>query len=307
MSIKYKIALWLKRKMKIRSWERYKQITKRKVEQKFYKHRYSTGDIISLMKSMGLKKGKTVFVHSAWDEFYNYTGTINEFIDTILAEIGPNGTLAMPAYPLLLKPDSVFRINRTPTEAGLIAETFRNYPGVKRSADRHSVCALGPKSDYLLNEHQYSLTCWDEKSPYYKLAELDALVFSFGLGKYFMGGTMIHCVESILKDEVPYFASFFTRKATLKIEMENKTIFVKENYEHEKDFLRYYSNRSIEKYNKHFEKSKYARTKISNLSVNMYEAGYFIHKAISLGRKGIVHYKTPFPSKHLFNHHNKKT
>ena len=297
--IKVKIGKWVKRRFKIRSLEQFEKINKRKIERMFYKQRYSTQDIIALMKSIGLKRGATVFIHSSWDEFYNYTGTINDFIDAIITEIGPEGTLAMPAYPLLRKPDSIFRMNRTPTAAGLIAETFRTYPGVKRSANRHSVCALGSKSDYLLKEHQYSETCWDKKSPYYKLAELDALVFSFGLGKYFTG-TMIHCVDSVLKDEIPYFAAFFTKKTTLKIELENKTIFFQHTYEKDDDFFSYETDGTMKKYIKHFDISKFARTKLSNLSVNMYEAKYFINRAIDLGRKGIVRYTSPVPSKELF-------
>ena len=297
--IKYKIGKWLKRKMKIRSWEQFRVTIKRKIERKFYKRHYSTQDIITLMKSMGLRKGATIFVHSSWDEFYNYTGTINEFIDAILAEIMPNGTLVMPAYPLLRKPDSVFRINSTPTAAGMIAETFRNYPGVKRSINRHSVCALGPMSDYLLNDHQYSVTCWDEKSPYYKLAELDALVFSFGLGKYFTG-TIHHCAGSVLKDEVPYFAQFFGKKTVFKVELDDKTVYNQESYEPEDDFFSYISHGSERKFIKHLDKSKYIRTKLSNLHVNMYEAKYFINRVIDLGKKGVVIYERPVPLKKLF-------
>jgi len=297
--IKIKIWKWIKRKAKIhRSWVQFKAVQRRKIERRFYKYHYSTQDIISLMKSMGLKKGATVFVQSSWDEFFNYTGTINEFIDAILAEIGTDGTLAMPALPLLRKPDSIFRLKRTPTDAGMIAEAFRNYPGVKRSANRHSVCALGPKSDYLLNEHQYSVTCWDKKSPYYKLAEIDALVFLFGVD--FIIGTMIHCVESVLKDELPYFARFFIKKAILKIELEDKTIYSQESYTSEEGFPRYITKSSKRKFIKHFDKSKFAKTKLSNLFVQMYDANYFINRAIELGREGVVIFERPVPSKDLF-------
>ncbi len=94
----------------------------------------------------------------------------------------------MPAYPLLRNENSIFDVRNTPTGAGLIAEEFRHYPGVKRSLNRqHSVCALGPMSDFLLGEHHLSKTCWDEKSPYYKLGEINAIVFTLGLGKVFVG------------------------------------------------------------------------------------------------------------------------
>ena len=297
--LKYKIWKWVKKKMKIRSWEQFRSSIKREIDQKRYKQTYTSDDIIALMKSMGLKKGATVFVHSSWDEFYNYQGTINEFIDAILAEIGAEGTLLMPSYPLLRKPDSIFSISNTPTAAGMIAETFRTYPNVKRSINRHSVCSLGPMSNFLTHEHQYSITCWDEKSPYYKLAELNALIFSFGLGKYFIG-TSIHCANSMLKDEIPYFARFFQKKTTLKVKLEDKTILCQESYDSEDDFFSYITDRSLKKFIRHLDKSKYTRKKLSNLTANMYDAKYLINSAINLGRKGIVVYMRPVPSKSLF-------
>ena len=297
-----KIKKWIKQKAGIRSWKWLKYKTKQKLERRYYKHRYSVQDIINLMKSMGLKKGGTVFVHSSWSEFYNFTGNINDFIDGILDEIGPDGTLAMPAYPdysLSKNPDSVFSINSTPTIAGKIAETFRNYPGVKRSANRHSVCALGPMSNFLLEEHKYSITCWDEKSPYYKLAELDALVFSFGLGKYFIG-TMVHCAESILKDEVPYFANLSRKKTILRIELQDKTIYNQEYYTHEDDLYVIITDNSRKRMLKYFDKSKFDRSKLSNLTINMHRAKYAINEMIALGRKGIVIYERPIPFKKYF-------
>ena len=285
--------------MKIHSWSSFKANIRRKIEKKIYRKKYSTEDIIALMKTMGLKKGATVFVHSSWDEFYNYTGSITDFIDAILEEIGNEGTLAMPSYPFLRKPDSIFKIKSTPTAAGWIAEEFRNYPNVKRSTAWDSVCAVGPKSDYLLGEHQYSVTSWDEKTPYYKLGEINALIFAFGLGKSFTG-TSWHCARSILKDEVPFFQSFFKIKKSIQIQLEDGSVITKEYFVPDNTFPRnsYSAVLNIEK--KYFDKSKYIQKKISNLTVNIHDAHYLIHRVIELGRAGITQYK-PTPSKKLFN------
>jgi len=301
LKLQQKIWYWLKKKIRVHSWESFKARINRKIDKKIYKKTYSIDNIIALMKSMGLKKGSNVFIHASFDEFYNYRGTINDFINAILAEIGTEGTLAMPAYPLLRKPDSIFDINRTPTAAGMIAETFRTYPGVKRSINwQHSVCAIGPMSDYLLDEHQYSVTCWDEKSPYYKLSKINALVFAFGLGKHFTG-TFIHCVESILKDEIPYFALFFQKKEIRQIRLADKSIYKQEYYTASDNFERYISNRKDHKFVcQYFDPSKYKKTKISNLTVNMFDANYCINRTIELGRKGIVRYLRPKPVKNLF-------
>lgn len=55
------------------------------------------------MKDMGMKEGSNVFIHSKWDEMYNYLGNESEFIDAIIKVIGEKGTLIMPAFPLVRK------------------------------------------------------------------------------------------------------------------------------------------------------------------------------------------------------------
>src|SRR5690606_25332726 len=153
---------------------------KKKIKKVLYKKKYSCSDIISNMKEMGLKPGSVIFIHSSMSEFYNYTGTTEELIQSILSEIGEEGTLLMPAYPpqkgqLFNKAQQsdeiVFDILNTPSGAGLLSEVFRNFPNVKRSINlQHSVCALGKLADYFTSEHHLSKIAWDEYSPYYKLS-----------------------------------------------------------------------------------------------------------------------------------------
>jgi aminoglycoside N3'-acetyltransferase len=292
MNLKLKVWNLVKKKFRIRSKELLINKYRRKIERIIYKNKYDTLELIGLMKGLGLKKGSNVFIHSSWDEFYNYTGTIDDFINAILNEIGENGTLAMPAYPLLRRPDSIFDICKTPTEAGLIAETFRKYPGVKRSINRHSVCALGPLSDFLLNEHQFSITSWDEKSPYFKLSKVNALIFTFGLGKYFVGTTM-HCADSLLREESPYFSQFFQKKTCYRFRLTDQSIIEQVCLTSAADFQYYFTNRSHNRVVKLFDKTKYKRTRISNLTVNMYDANYIINKTIELGKMGITVYIKP--------------
>lgn len=301
----YKRKIWnlIKKMFKIHSIDSVVKKYSIIIGKKFYKQKYDTTELIDLMKKMGLKEGSNVFIHSSWGEFYNYNGTIKEFIQSVLNVIGKEGTLAMPAYPFLRNKNSIFNIKRTPTLAGLIAEEFRNYPGVKRSISMHSVCALGPLSDFLTNEHQFSNTYFDEKSPYFKLSKINALVFTFGLGKYFVG-TINHCTESILSKDYPYFSQFFTKKITNKYQLEDNSILEQECFTSSDDFsfsIGGYTdgsitntslNRVIKNY---FDSSKYKRLKLSNLTINCYDANYFINRAIELGKKGIVIYSRPNP------------
>lgn len=299
MDIRRKLVEFVKKRFKIYSLTEFINRNKRRLEKKYYRNQYSTEQLSSLLREMGLKEGTCVLVHSSWNDFYNYTGTVEEFIDAILEIIGKTGTLVMPAYPFLRKPESVFDLNTTPTSAGIIAETFRNYPGVKRSINMHSVCSLGPLSDYLLNEHHLSTTSWDEKSPYYKLSKVNAVVLSIGLGKYFIG-TIMHCANSILRTESAYYSLFFQKEKVYKYRLNDHSIFHQTCLTASDDFNYFFTDRSINKViNRYFNKEKYNKRRLSNLNINIYDAEYFINRAVELGEQGITLYLKPNP-KHYF-------
>jgi len=271
-----------------------------KIRRILFKKKYNTNDIIETLKSIGIKEGSNVFVHSTWSEFINYTDTIDDFIKGILGLIGNSGTLAMPAFPLLRKKTSVFNVRTTPTAAGLIPERFRSYEGVKRSINlQHSVCSKGPMSEFLTSEHHHSITPWDEKSPYYRLGEIDAIILSFGLGKHFVG-TILHCAESILRNDYPYFRLFFDKEVSYEyIDYEgnthNHTYLTKSDA-----IIRKWTNRSHRRIiRRYFNRKKYNRKRISNLTINAYDANYAISRVIELGKKGITVYVEPDPKEYF--------
>ena len=253
----------------------------------FYKKKYTAKEVVDAMKQVGLKEGSVVFIQSGWAEFYNCESTEEDLIAEILEAIGSEGTLAMACMPLLRK-GRIFNVKKTVTSAGLLAEAFRNYPGVKRSIhERHSVCAIGPYADYLLSEHHQGETAWDKKSPYYRLSKVNALVFGLGLGKYWVG-TIIHCVDSLLKDEVPYYHDmFFTEKTEhryIDYDGVEKSYW---NYDMPETGPKiripsYFKNRHIcRKYlHGHYKQ-------VSNLQISCWEASEVIPVLVSLGRRGI--------------------
>lgn len=259
----------------------------------FFKKQYSAHDVVEAMKSMGMRGGSVVFIQSRWAEFYNCISDPEDLIDSILEVIGPEGTLGMACMPLMLE-GKTFNVKKTPTNAGFLAEAFRRYKGVKRSINiHHSVCALGPKADYLVSEHYLSETPWDKKSPYYRLSEVNALVFGLGLGKYWIG-TIIHCVDSLLKDEVPYYHDmFYTEKTEYKYidyDGEEKSYWC---YDMpltgpKKRIGSYILNRKLAK---KFSSRKFKQ--VSNLQMTCYDAKDVVATVVALGRKGIDSYWTP--------------
>lgn len=272
----------------IRSWHR-------RLGPYFYKQKYSANDVVSAMERAGMKKGSTVLIQSSWSEFYNCQNSPNELIAAIINFIGPDGTLCMPALPLLKKGE-VFDVNNTKTKAGYFAECFRKYPGVKRSIHtQHSVCAIGKNADYLLDEHHLGETPWDEKSPYFKLSKLDALVFGFGLGSHWLG-TTAHCPESLLRGKVQYFTERWKKeKSTIKyIDVDgNEKSYT--NYRPSGPRLTsYFKQRWIAS---HYLTSHYQH--ISNLQISCFEAKEMVEKMTDLAKKGFTMclYPIPFRSK----------
>lgn len=266
-----------------------------------YHKKYTADELVSLMQEMGMKRGSMVCIHCAMKEFYNYRGTATELIDKILAVIGEEGTLAMPAFPIIPKDkreDYVFNPKTDKTGAGYLAETFRKYPGVKRSINvRHSVCAIGRQADYLLKDHTTCENCWDENSPWYRMCEQDALIFNLGMPRSYMG-TWHHCVESLLRNEHPYYAQFFCDKATNRyIDDAGKIIEYKSL---ENGVERRTREKKVSRY---FTSNEWCIEKISNLEVKVFYAKSALNKMLELGRKGITVYYVPDPKKYFHESH----
>lgn len=308
MSIKNKIISYLKqnlfpyirKKTGVRSLTHVKNKYKRKWDKKIHNKSFSPEELENKLRKLGIEEGDTVCVHSSWDEFYNFSGNPEKVIEIFLNILGNEGTLMMPSYPLLRKENSVFSLKSTPTKAGLLPEVFRNYPGVKRSLDIHSVVALGKNAVLLTESHQFSKTSWDENSPYYILKAIKGKVINFGLGKYHVG-TVMHCADSILSKELEYFKTFFTKKKELKIKKEDGEIFQKEYYTASEDFSFIFTEKYHSEYiKKYFDKTKYKIDKISNLNITLFDATYTIDRSIELARKGIVVYLSPDPKKFKF-------
>lgn len=271
-----------------------------KIGRHFYKNKYTAKDVVDAMKQMGMKKGSVVFIQSRWAEFYNCTSSPDELIDEILKVIGTEGTLAMECMPYLAD-GKVFNVKRTPTNAGFLAEVFRRYPGVKRSINvHHSVCAVGAKADFMVKDHVLSETTWDKSSPYYRFYELNGLQFCLGLGKYNQG-TIMHCIDSLLKDEVPYYHDMFDSEKTehhyKDYDGEEKTYwsFDMPPTGPKKRIGSYILLRKISK-----KYLKRRTAQISNLQMVSFDAKDELDTLLALGRKGIDSYWTPSKKGYIF-------
>ena len=293
-----RVGATIKRVFGIKDISLLKKEIHKNVGKLFYHKKYTARDIVSIMKELGVHKGSVVCIHCSMKEFYNYKGTAEELITEVLNEIGPEGTLMMPAFPkysLINKENYVFDKDNDATGAGFLAESFRKYPGVIRSINvQHSVCAIGRYADYLTKDHHKTHDCWDKDSPWQRMIELDAIVINLGMPDFYIG-TFEHCVESILQYEHPYWAQFFTKEVEYKYYTSNRTIEGYTNYTGEIECRTRERNVT-----KHFDKTRMQKKKISNLSVKAFYTRNCLKDMLELGRKGICIYYEPNPQKYIF-------
>lgn len=151
----------------------------------------------------GLRPGTCVLVHSSLSSLGYVPGGPETVIQGLLAALGPEGTLLMPAlsYAHVHAHQPFFDVLRTPSNVGAIPEAFRIRPGTQRSVNpTHSVCGVGPRAAELLSRHQQDETPCGPHSPFRLLWQAGGQIVFLGCG--LRPNTSMHAVEELV--EPPY-------------------------------------------------------------------------------------------------------
>ena len=269
-------------------------VRKRKLwlAKKIYRQRVAIADLRRQLIDLGVTRGRTLWVQSSWNEFYNVPLKPSEMIDLLRDLLGPSGTLAMPAFPIDQDESKVFLVDRAPVYTGLLCEIFRRSADVRRSIHlSSSVCAVGPNTDFLLKDHHLTDMPWGRDSPFCRLGEVDARMLGLGAGFEYM--TPLHAVECLLFDEVPFFHRVFDGTVKYRWKRANG-----ETGEHE--FRRRTGDIRPLRLRRHFGTDILTDARLSNLRMLAADARPFIAHAVMLGRKGITMYIEPAPRPELF-------
>jgi aminoglycoside 3-N-acetyltransferase len=268
-------------------------VRKRKLwlAKKIYRQPVSIADLRQRLVDLGVTPGRTLWVQSSWNEFYNVPLRPSEMIDLLRDLLGPGGTLAMPAFPIDQNPDKLFLVDKAAVYTGLLCEVFRRTPGVRRSIHlSSSVCAVGPNADFLVKDHHLAPMPWGSESPFCRLGELDARILGIGVGFSYM--THLHTAECLLYDEVPFFRRVFD--GTIRYRWKTAS---GETGEHE--FMRRIGDIRPQRLRRHFADIS-IDARISNLRMLVADVQPFIERAVTLGRRGITMYIEPVPRPELF-------
>jgi aminoglycoside 3-N-acetyltransferase len=151
--------------------------------------------------ALGIPQGGSLLVHSSLRSLGHVEGGADAVIDSLLAVLGPLGTLVAPTLTgsEALSPENppVFDPAQTPGWTGIIPETLRRRPGAMRSLHpTHSAAALGAQAAALLGGHARSVTPCDEWSPYGELARRDD-GYILLIGVTHSSNTTFHHVEEL--------------------------------------------------------------------------------------------------------------
>jgi aminoglycoside 3-N-acetyltransferase len=155
------------------------------------------------LRALGLGEGGTVLVHASLRSLGWVVGGAQAMILALTQTLGETGTLVMPAYstdnseprdwnaPLV--PEAWWQTVRDHTpgfdprqtqtrEMGQIAETFRSWPGVRRSSHpATSFCAWGRLADVITQRHSLE-NGFGEDSPLARLYDAEGQVLLLGVG-----------------------------------------------------------------------------------------------------------------------------
>jgi aminoglycoside 3-N-acetyltransferase len=163
----------------------------------------------------GLAAGQTVVVHSSMSKIGGYiVGGAEAVIWALIKVLGTDGTLMMPTHttentdpanwrnppvpesywPVIRAHAPPFNPRITKTrQMGQIAELFRTWPGVRRSAHPvGSFAAWGKHADYLTRDHEL-LKEFGDTSPIGRLYDLDGYVLLLGVPHH--NNTSLHLAE----------------------------------------------------------------------------------------------------------------
>lgn len=170
--------------------------------------------LASDLRALGLEGGHTVLVHGSLSALGWVCGGAPAVVDALQRVVGMDGTIVMPTHspgnrdPSNMEhppvPDSWYDTVRermppyrpavTPTQGmGAVAECFRSYPGVSRSAHpHHSFAAWGADARFVTADHSLDHSLGEE-SPLARVYDLGGEVLF--LGTSHATNTSLHLAE----------------------------------------------------------------------------------------------------------------
>ena len=174
------------------------------------------------LSAAGVGDGSVIIVHSSLSRLGWVVGGAHTVVNALLHQVGPTGTVVMPAlssdlsdpagwvappvpaewWPIIRAEMPAYDPLLTPTTGvGAVVECFRHVPGARRSEHpADSFVAVGPRADAIVHPHPLT-PAFGATSPLARLYDLDATVVLLGVDHG--NNTSLHLAESRASCAVP--------------------------------------------------------------------------------------------------------
>lgn len=167
-------------------------------------------DIVQAFLDLGIRSDDILLIHSSMKSF-GYVDGGPEAVISALKSVVKDGTLVFPT----LRSRQFYNayrdwdIQNTPSDVGLLSETFRKSPGVLRSdQETHSVAAFGKLAGYITEGHRtgkprvgiFGNLAFGYNSPWQRMYDNDAVVVMIGVSMVY--NTFKHFVEYCMVDDI---------------------------------------------------------------------------------------------------------
>ena len=136
--------------------------------------------LVTSFHEVGIKGGDKVFAHVSMNRMGYIEGGAETVIRALMEAVGSRGSIFMPSFPMVgsmesyLNSGCVFDVRQTPSQMGVVSETFRKWEGVIRSLHpTNSVAGWGKDVECFLRDHHKSPTPFGHDTPFGRAAECD--------------------------------------------------------------------------------------------------------------------------------------
>lgn len=145
---------------------------------------YTSDDLASAIKELGIEKGDMICVHSNFTQFGKILPRKNEFlsvlIDIFKELVGDEGTILVPTFTYSFCRGLCFDKKHSKTSVGALGEYFRKENGVYRNDDPiFSHAIWGAKTELFKTEFR---ECFGKNSAFDIMYENNAKFIMLGLG-----------------------------------------------------------------------------------------------------------------------------